>query len=151
MLNGNTVGQGATLVEQVAPGLFAANANGQGVAAAVAIRVKADGTQTTEPILQLNPTTKQFDPLPLTLGNPTDQVFLVAFGTGFRNRSSQSNVTATIGGANATVSYSGAQPNFLGLDQANILIPSSRAGTGNADIILTVDGKPANPVTINLQ
>ncbi|HEY3838319.1 MAG TPA: hypothetical protein VGL72_17190, partial [Bryobacteraceae bacterium] len=151
MLNGNTVGQGATLVEQVAPGLFTANATGQGVPAAVAIRVKADGTQTTVPILQLNATTNQFDALPLTLGDPTDQVFLVAFGTGFRNRSSLSNATATIGGTNATVSYGGAQGSFLGLDQTNILIPSSLAGTGNTSVVLTVDGKTANAVTLNLQ
>lgn len=35
---------GAAEVVAVAPGLFAANANGQGVAAAVALRVRGDGT-----------------------------------------------------------------------------------------------------------
>jgi len=48
LLNGSTVGQGTTVVEQVTPGLFTANSNGQGVAAAIALRVKADGSQ--EPI-----------------------------------------------------------------------------------------------------
>jgi uncharacterized protein (TIGR03437 family) len=117
------------MVEQVTPGLFAANANGQGVAAAIALRVKADGTQAAEPLLQLNQSTNQYEAVPLSIGDSTDQLFLLAFGTGFRNRSSMANVSATIGGTNAEVTYAGAQGIFTGLDQANIRIPSSLAAT----------------------
>jgi phosphotransferase system IIA component len=39
--NDDTMGQGVTTIEQVPRGLFAANAVGQGVAAAIALRVKA--------------------------------------------------------------------------------------------------------------
>ena len=66
LLNGSTVGQGTTVVEQVTPGLFTANSNGQGVAAAIALRVKADGSQVAEPLLQLNRTTNKYEPLPLS-------------------------------------------------------------------------------------
>ena len=38
-------------IEAVAPGLFAANADGRGVAA-LAIRVRSDGSQTSVPVLQ---------------------------------------------------------------------------------------------------
>lgn len=151
LLNGSTVGQGTAIVEQLSPGIFAANANGQGVAAAVALRVKADGTQSAEPILQLNQTTNKYETVPLSIGDASDQLYLIAFGTGFRNRSSLANVTATIGGTTAGVSYAGAQGSFIGLDQANILIPSSLAGRGEVNVVLTVDGKSANPVTINVK
>jgi uncharacterized protein (TIGR03437 family) len=151
LLNGNPVGQGTTMVERVTPGLFAANATGQGVAAAIAVRVKADGTQAAEPLLQLNQTTNQYEAVPLSIGDPIDQLFLFAFGTGFRNRSSMANVSATIGGTNAEVAYAGAQGVFTGLDQANIRIPSSLAGRGNVDVVLTVDGKSSNPVVINIK
>lgn len=151
LLNGSTVGQGTTVVEQVTPGLFAANATGQGVAAAVGLRVKADGTQVTETLLQLNQTTQKYESIPLTIGDATDQLFLLAFGTGFRNRTSLANVTATIGGTKAEVTYAGAQGSFTGLDQANIRIPSSLAGRGDVDVVLTVDGKVSNTVTINVK
>ena len=101
LLNGSTVGQGTTVVEQVTPGLFTANSNGQGVAAAIALRVKADGSQVAEPLLQLNRTTNKYEPLPLSIGDASDQLFLLAFGTGFRNRSLLANVVATIGGTTA--------------------------------------------------
>lgn len=44
------VATNTTNIAAVAPGLFAANGNGQGVAAAVVLRVRADGTQTFEPV-----------------------------------------------------------------------------------------------------
>src|SRR5262249_23156222 len=44
------ISTGSAQIVLVAPGLFAANANGSGVAAAVALRVKADGTRAFEPI-----------------------------------------------------------------------------------------------------
>ncbi len=151
LLNGSNVSQGAAVVEQVTPGLFAANANGQGVAAAIAFRVKADGTQTAEPVLQLNSSTNLYESVPLSIGDGTDQLFLLAFGTGFRNRTALANVTATIGGASAEVTYAGTQGSYVGLDQANIRIPTSLAGRGGVNVVLTVDGKSSNPVVINLK
>ncbi len=151
LLNGATVGQGTTMVQSVTPGLFSANSSGQGVAAATALLVKADGTQTIEPLLQLNQTTNQYEALPLSVATGSDQLFLIAFGTGFRNRSSTANVSATIGGVNAPVSYAAAQGTYVGLDQANIQIPSSLAGRGSVDVVLTVDGQASNTVTINVK
>ena len=151
LLNGSTASQGTAVVEQVTPGLFAANANGQGVAAAIALRVKADGTQVAEPVLQLNSTTNLYEPVPLSIGDSRDQLFLLAFGTGFRNRTSLANVSATIGGTNAEVTYAGAQGGYVGLDQANIRIPSSLTGRGQVNVVLTVDGKSSNAVVINVK
>jgi uncharacterized protein (TIGR03437 family) len=150
VLRDNTaVGQGTLTIESVSPALFAANASGQGVAAAVVLRVKADSTQTFEPAIQFNSTTNCYEAVPIDLGAMTDQVFLVVFGSGFCNRSSLSSVTATIGGASAEVTFAGAQSSLIGVDQANIRIPRSLAGRGNVDVVLTVDGKTANTPSIS--
>lgn len=149
--NGTTVGQGTAAIESVTPGLFAANANGQGVAAAVVVRVKADGSQTVEQVAQLNQSSNQYEALPITAAGSSEQLYLILFGTGFRNRSSLTNVSATVGGTNAEVTYAGAQGGFVGLDQVNIRIPSSLSGRGNVDVVLTVDGKRSNAVVINMK
>jgi uncharacterized protein (TIGR03437 family) len=146
--NGNTVAQSSLSVESVTPGLFAANANGVGVAAAVAVRVRADGTQVTEPLIQLNSATNRYEAVPIEVSDSAEQVYLLAFGTGFRNRTATTAVTATIGGTNAEVIYAGAQGGFAGLDQANIRIPASLAGRGSVEVVLVVDGKRSNAVTV---
>lgn len=151
LLNGSAVGQGALMIETVAPALFTANASGSGVPAAVAYRIKADGTQTTEAVAQYNQTTGRFEAIPLDLGATNDQLYLVVFGTGFRNRSALSGVTATLGGVNAEVSFAGAQGNLTGVDQANIRIPRSLAGRGNVELIFSMDGKTANTVMLNIK
>ena len=107
LLNGTTIGQGVLTVENITPGLFAANANEQGLAAAIAVRIKADGSQVSEPILQFNQSANRFEALPLAAASSSEQLFLLAFGTGFRNRSSLANVSATIGGENSEVTYAG--------------------------------------------
>jgi cytochrome c peroxidase len=151
LLNGATVGTGSLAIASVVPGLFAANANGQGVAAAVVLRIKADGTQSYEAVAQFNAATNRYEAVPIDLGASTDQVFLIGYGTGIRYRSSLSAVTATIGGANADVSFAGAQPAFVGLDQLNLAVPRSLAGRGAVDVVVRVDGKTANTVTINIK
>jgi uncharacterized protein (TIGR03437 family) len=146
-----TVGQGTVAIETVQPGLFAANANAQGVAAALILRVKADNSQSYEPVAQFNATANRYEAVPIDFGAATDQLFLVAYGTGFRYRSALSAVTCTVGGANATVSYAGEQGALVGLDQLNVALPRSLAGRGSADVVLSVDGKTANTVALNFK
>jgi uncharacterized protein (TIGR03437 family) len=141
---------GAFNIANVAPGLFAANASGRGLASALALRIRANGSQTFEPIFQLA-AQNQIVPIPIDLGSATDQVFLVAFGTGFRFRSSLAAVSATIGGTPAQVTFAGAQSNFVGLDQANILLPRSLIGRGEMDVVFTVDGQTANTVRVSVK
>lgn len=146
--NGAISGGIVSLVN-VAPGLFTANSSGSGIASALVLRVKSGGSHAFEPIVQLN-AQNQFVAIPIDFGAATDQVFLVAFGVGFRFRSSLSAVTASIGGTPAQVTFAGAQPNFVGLDQANIQLPRSLAGRGEVDVVFTVDGQTANTVKITI-
>ncbi len=149
--NGASAGQGTLTITSVVPGLFTANATGQGVPAAVVLRVKADGTQSYEAVSQYDTAQNRFVAAPIDPGAATDQLFLVAFGTGFRNRTSLSTVNATIGGAIASVGFAGTQGNLIGVDQANIAIPRSLAARGNVDVVLSVDGIAANTVSINVK
>jgi uncharacterized protein (TIGR03437 family) len=145
------VGQGAINIENSAPGLFAANANGQGVPAAVALRIKADNTQNYEPVAQRNIANTAFEPVPLELGPTGETIFLILYGTGFRNHSGLSNVTCTIGGQTAQVTFAGPQGGLAGLDQANVRIPRELIGRGTMNLLFAVDGKSANGVTINVK
>jgi len=142
------VATGAVRLAQVAPGLFAANANGQGVAAAVALRIKSDGSQIFEPVARFDQAQNRFVAAPINLGAETDQVFLILFGTGYRARSSLAAVTCQIGGTAAEVLFAGAAPGLAGVDQTNVRLPRALAGRGEVDVALTVDGRAANRVRV---
>jgi|GEM_PF-2417244 len=129
-------------VEKVAPGVFAANANGAGVAAAAAVRIEADGSQTPVQVLQGSGPLSGF---PIDLGAGEQPVVLLLFGTGFRDFST---VQVTIGGVEAEVVGVSAQGEFAGVDQINAIIPRELAGRGEVDVRVVVDGKAANVVTI---
>jgi len=142
---------GTIQVAAVAPALFSANADGQGVAAAVALRVKADGTQIYEPVATFDPAQNKFVSRSLDLSPPTDQVFLILFGTGIRYRSSLPSVVAKVGGVDAQVDYAGEQGGFVGLDQVNLRLPQSLGGRGEVDVVLTIDGHISNAVRVNIR
>ena len=143
------VSTGMIQITSVLPGIFTANASGQGIAAATALRAKADGSQSFEPVSRLEGTTVVA--VPIDLGPATDQVFLILNGTGIRGRSSLSAVTATIGGTAVQVTYAGDQGTFVGLDQVNLGIPRSLIGRGEVDVVLVVDGKTANTVKVHIK
>ena len=156
VVNSNgVVSTGGISISSVAPGLFTASADGQGVATAVALRIKNDGSQIYEPVAFFDQSQNKFVALPIDLGpdmgSASDQVFLILFGTGFRNRSALSTVIAQIGGENAEVLYAGEQGGLVGLDQANVRLPRVLAGRGDLDLILTVDGKSSNSVKIKIR
>jgi uncharacterized protein (TIGR03437 family) len=135
----------------VAPGLFSANASGQGVAAALAVRVAADGSQTFLQVFQCEPVAGSCSATPVDLGTGNEQTFLILFGTGIRGRSSLSAVKASIGGTDAEVQYAGSQNSLIGLDQVNIRIPGGLRGRGEVDVVLAVDGVISNTVTVKLK
>jgi uncharacterized protein (TIGR03437 family) len=57
--------------------------------------------------------------------------------------------TVTIGGQNATVSFSGLASGFVGLYQVNVQVPSGLA-PGAYPLILTIGAAPSNSVTISV-
>ncbi len=133
-------------INAVAPALF--TLNGSGLAAAYAVRVSG-GAQTIEPGYTLN-SFGSFSPSPIAMGSPSDQVYLVLFGTGLQ-AAGAGGTTATVNGVTAKVVYAGPELSIPGLDQVNLLLPASLAGAGNVNVRLVANGVAANGVEVTIQ
>jgi uncharacterized protein (TIGR03437 family) len=147
--NGSITARGTVQVVAVAPGIFAAAANGKDLAAAEIVRIKANGQQITEPIARWDATQAKFVAVPVDFG--ADELVLVLYATGVRWRSDLKNVSATVGGLPMNVEYAGNQNQFVGLDQINVRLARSLIGKGDVDVRLMMDGKAANVVKINVK
>ncbi|HQR36211.1 MAG TPA: hypothetical protein PLK30_26035, partial [Blastocatellia bacterium] len=145
-----TVSGSAVEIAGVAPGIFVADASGRGLPAANALTFRADGSSSSASVARFDTTTSKFVAVPIDLGMITDRVFLSLFATGVRKRTSLDNVRAIIGGVEAPVFFAGDQGDFAGLDQINIEIPRSLAGSGLVEVVLIVDGAIANTVQVNI-
>ena len=146
--NGDLV-TGMLQIESTSPGIFSANASGQGLAAAVVLRVKPDGSQQFEPVAVFDSGRNAFVARQIDVGS--DDVFLILFGTGLRNRNSLSAVSSLIGGSNAQVLHAGSQQGLAGLDQLNIRLARNLAGRGEVEVEVEVEGKRANKVKIHIR
>ena len=148
MIDGS-ITTGSMPVDTVAPGMFSANADGQGVAAALALRVDGGGAQSIEQVIQANQAGTRYIALPVDAKADAGQVYLILFGTGIRGRSELSKVKVTAGGIDLPVVYAGEQGQFPGVDQVNVgPVPASLAGRGEVQVVVTVDGRTANSVTV---
>lgn len=149
--SGQATASGNVTIDAVAPGLFTANGDGRGAVAARAITITPNGTQITRPMALCGTTPGSCVPAPIDLGPGGTEVMLVLFGTGIHGFSSLSAVSAKFGNVDAQVQSAGAIPESAGLDQVKILIPRTLAGLGEMDLTLSVDGKAANIVRINIK
>lgn len=149
MSGSGAVAVGGAEIVAVAPGIFAANTNGRGVAAALILRQRSGGVQTMEPVAVFDPGQMRFVARPIDLGAQNEEVFLVLFGTGLRSRSSLQAVTAMIGGSQMEVTFAGPQGEFIGLDQVNVRLDASLAGRGEVNVVIGVDGQISNPTCVN--
>jgi uncharacterized protein (TIGR03437 family) len=145
------VATGQLQIDPVSPGLFSMNSNGQGVAAALAVWSKLDGTSPWQYVFPPGCVPGSCVPTALDMGAPGDRLYLELFGTGVRGRSSLGAVSATIGGVPVPVEYAGSVAGMTGLDQVNLAVPNSLAGRGEVDVLLTVDRKVANPVRVSFK
>ncbi|MGA1995916.1 MAG: IPT/TIG domain-containing protein [Bryobacteraceae bacterium] len=139
---------GAVPIAAIDPGIFIFQ--GTNLVAAN-VDVVSGGTQTCENVYSVN-SSGGLVPAPIDVSQPNTEVYLIIYGTGLRGHSSAANsVTVTAGGTNLTVAYAGAQPQYPGLDQINVLLPPSLAGAGDVVIQVTVDGQAANPGHVTIQ
>ena len=148
---GGTVAHSFTAaVQPVAPTLFSMSGTGSGVAAALAVAVQAANPQLQSPVPVFQCGDLGCVSVPIALG--VDQPVYVSFyGTGIRNHSPFGNVTVTINGVSVPALYAGPAPNYVGLDQVNAGLSLALRGTGEVNVVLTVDGQTSNVVTINVQ
>lgn len=131
--------RGRVRTEVIGPGLLSANGSGSGIASAVVMRIQ-NGVQSFEPIYTNN--NGVITPIEIDLGPPTDQVWLLLYGTGFRNRESLNTTICTIGGVAISgpndINYAGSVNGYPGLDQANVLLPRSLIGRKLVNVTLRV-------------
>ena len=148
---GQVTASGKIAIDVVAPGLFAANGDGKGAAAASAITIAPNGTQITRPVAHCGAAQGSCVTAPIDLGAGGTEVMLVLYGTGIRGFSSLAAVSVKLGSVTAQVQSAGAIPASAGLDQVRLLIPRTLAGQGEMDLTMSVDGKTANIVRINIK
>jgi len=140
---------GTVTIANSGPGLYSMNGDGAGVAAAAAFRVTAAGQTVKETVFTCDANAPRGClPAPLSLGATGDTLYLELFGTGIRNAAS---VQCFVAGQSVPVLYAGAVAGYVGLDQVNLSIPRSLAGSGNVLVYLVADGVASNVVSLNLQ
>jgi uncharacterized protein (TIGR03437 family) len=145
-----TTRTGNVNILRASPGIFTANASGQGTAAGL---TTFDG-QNYLSLLNPDGTERLVDP-----GTRARPNFLILFGTGLRRTPAGNpgdgngvaeSVTATIQGVPANVTFAGPLPGFEGVEQLNIAIPPELAGQGRVNVRLVVNGQASNVVTFSI-
>jgi uncharacterized protein (TIGR03437 family) len=141
---GSTQTAGNVVIAPVAPAVF--TVNGNALIAGYAVRVSANGTQTTEPAYTLDAQGSSFVAAPINMGAATDQVYLTIYATGVQ-AAGLANVSVSVNGINCPVLYAGSA-GYAGVDQVNVQLPASLAGAGTVALQLTASGIAANAVQI---
>lgn len=135
--SGGMIASAEITLSPVAPGLFTADGSVNGSPSAVLVRAPLQGPQSST---VLNG--------PIRFGPIGEQMALVIYGSGWRRASGLSAVSARVGTTNVTVQFAGAQGEYPGLDQMNLVLPRSLAGSANQVLSISVDGVPANSVAL---
>jgi uncharacterized protein (TIGR03437 family) len=128
-INNNGVrSAGKVKIVDGAPGVFTTTGDGAGLTAAQCGRVSSDGLGfiSTAP--------------PCRVGNESQADLLIIYGTGWRNIS---GLQVKIGDQTLTPSFSGAQPEFLGLDQINVNLTKELAGKQDLDVSVVIPATTA--------
>ena len=140
-----TVGGQTSQVEtvnltSVRPGLFTVSQDGRGTA----VCLHTDGVTPVTADLPANP-----GEVVIFYGTgfgPVDP----PLGTGAPSSGNQitSSATMTIDGLSAEIQFAGVAPGFVGLNQINVVVPGLARTSGTDPVVLTINGVPANPVTL---
>ena len=134
-------------IASVAPAIFTANSSGKGAAAALAIRLdNSTGAQLSIPVFTCAGA-GQCIAAPILL-DASSTVYLSLYGTGIRGAK---KVTATVNGMDVPVQFAGAQGQYAGLDQVNLILTSAVTVHGDVPVVITADGVQSNVVTLTLR
>jgi uncharacterized protein (TIGR03437 family) len=146
---GTPAGTASMTIAASAPGLYSANADGAGAAAANAYLVTASNQRVNQAVFTCNPAAaRSCLAAPLSLGGATDTLYVELYGTGIRGAAS---VQCFVAGQSVACLYAGPVAAYAGLDQVNISIPKSLAGTGDARVYVVADGVASNAVGLKIQ
>ena len=136
----------AVQVGRVAPGLFSANGDGRGVAAASAVRVARDGTRTPLEVYRYDPEEGRYVAVPLDVRSSFSPVYLTLYGTAILG--GDRPPTAKLRGRHVTIQSAEPATGFLGIDKL-VLGPVPRSiRNREVEVVAIVDGQTSNAVTI---
>jgi uncharacterized protein (TIGR03437 family) len=150
VLHGSTAALTGTMtIASSAPGLYTANQDGAGVAAANAYLVTASNQRVSQTVFTCHPpAARSCLAAPLSVGGAGDTLYVELYGTGIRGAAS---VQVFAGGQSVPVLYAGGVAGYAGLDQVNLSIPRSLAGAGDVRVYVVADGAMSNAVVLNVQ
>lgn len=120
-------------IADVRPGLFTVGSTG--IVAANLLRVSSDGGRTVAGVVRVD-SQGNLVPDPVEFGPAGEQLYLLLYGTGLKGRLNAPETRVLINGRPFPVAYAGAQGEFPGLDQVNVLLHASLAGSGLVEIQL---------------
>jgi len=157
---GELVAGGSVLVATVSPGLFTLSQDGKGQAAAL----NQDGTTVNGPS---NPAAKgniislfgtgqgQVSPaVPDGLGAPaapSASTVAVPTADGKTCLTTQPSVCVAIGSSFGNIQFSGLAPNYVGLWQINVQVPSDAPSGSAVPVRVNINGTPSNVVTVAIR
>jgi uncharacterized protein (TIGR03437 family) len=125
-INNNGVrSTGKVKIVDASPGVFTTTSDGKGKTAAQCGRVSPDGLN----FLVSVP--------PCSVGTDVQADVLTIYGTGWHNAS---GIQVKIGDQTLTPTFSGPQPNFLGLDQINVNLTTALSGKADQDVSVIIPG-----------
>lgn len=133
-------------IVDLAPGIFMLNSDA--LVAANVVHVHADNSQTVDSVYEVQ--AGAIVARPVDLGPSTDKLFLLIYGTGLRAAGTK-NVSVTVDGVPATVTFAGPQGTYVGEDQLNVQLPRTLAGRGRVFILVTANGVIANATTVDIK
>jgi uncharacterized protein (TIGR03437 family) len=143
--------RGTVLIHAIAPSVFTADATGQGVAAADVVRVRSNGQQLWERTYRYDASTQKVVAVPIDLGSDSDRVYLILYGTGWRQRAALSQVQVKLGDLYVQPEYAAKQGDYAGLDQLNVSLPRQLIGRGDVNVEVLVNGHAANAVKVTIR
>lgn len=137
--------KGSATVAAVAPALFSINISGKGAATGEILDLVTGATQS----LYSCPATGPCALSPVDVSQGTSS--LVLYGTGIRTRATLSSVTVTVGTQTLPAFYAGASSDVPLVDQVNVALPASLAGSGTVYVSVSIAGTTSNQVTLEIQ
>jgi uncharacterized protein (TIGR03437 family) len=141
---------GSMTIATSAPRLYSMNSDGAGVAAADAFLIyNQSALIANQTVFTCNPPdVRSCLPAPISVGDSSNTLYVELYGTGIRGAAS---VQCFVAGQSVPVLFMGPVASDEGLDQVNISIPKSLAGSGDVRVYLVADGVASNVVGLNLQ
>ena len=103
---------------------------------------------TIEPAFILNQQ-GYYSPTPINMGASTDNVYLAFYTTGAA-AAGMGNISVTLNGVACQLYYAGPSP-YTGVDQINVLLPHSLAGSGTVELLVTAGTQMSNGTQIVIQ